>query len=97
MVEHRDRERRILEIEYQTLNQEITTLLESRAFERRSVEEINRLWLDLSSGRIEDDLLHHLAHCESLLSLHVQTSNFRNHYRRLQSRMAELGQRLGYW
>ncbi len=97
MVELPDQGRRMLEFEYQALNQEITQLLESRAFEQRAVEEINRWWGDLAERRSPSDLSDHLSQAESLLCLHTQTSEFRDHYRRLQKRMAELGQRLGYW
>ncbi len=101
MVEDRDspqpHARRMLELEYQVFNQQITQLLESRAFERRSIDEINLWWRDCSAKRSRADLLRHLSQCESLLRLHAQTSDFRDQYRCLQTRLAELGQQLGYW
>jgi hypothetical protein len=97
LIELPDPGRRMLEFEYQALNQEITQLLETRAFEQRAVEEINRWWADLAQRRSPSELREHLSQSESLLCLHTQTSEFRDHYRRLQTRMAELGQQLGYW
>ena len=97
MVELPDQGRRMLESEYQALNQEITQLLESRAFEQRAVEEISRWWGALAERRSPSDLSEHLSQSESLLCLHTHTSEFRDHYRRLQTRMAELGHQLGYW
>ena len=97
MVEDRDQRRRILETEYQTLSQEITSMIESRAFECRSMDEITHWCCDLSEKRSGTDLLRHLSECESLIRLHAQTSGFQDQYRRLQTRLAELGQQLGYW
>jgi hypothetical protein len=97
MVEDRDQGKRILEIEYQALSQEINQLMESRALERRSIDEINHWWSDLSTKRSPEDLLRHLSECESLMRLHSQTSGFQDQYRCLKTRLAELGQQLGYW
>ncbi len=97
MIEHRDHGRQILELEYQILNEQMNQLLKSRASDRHSVEEIHRWRSDLSARRSPADLIQHLAQSESLICLHAQTSDFRNQYRRLQTRMADLGQRLGYW
>lgn len=100
--------RRDLEYDYLALSYQMTHLMESRTRERAVLDEISR-WV----GELGDSSLHRLpvaeskklieltriilSEADSVVRLGIQTSAFRDQFRVLQQRMAELGRHLGYW
>ncbi len=100
--------RRDLEYDYLALSYQMTHLLESRTRERAVLNEISH-WvgnlskvplhrLPVADGKKLEDLTRTiLSEADSVIRLGMQTSAFRDQFRGLQKRMAELGRHLGYW
>jgi DNA repair exonuclease SbcCD ATPase subunit len=89
-------ERQRIERDYQAVDAEIARLREKRERGLAAIDELQWMMNEVrrrGGGEMEELL----EEVESFLRLALQTSDYRDRYRALHGRLAELGKRLGYW
>jgi DNA repair exonuclease SbcCD ATPase subunit len=89
-------ERQRIEQDYQAVDAEIAELREERARGLAAIDELEWMMNEVrrrGGGEMEELL----GEVESFLRLALQTSDYRERYRALHGRLAELGKELGYW